>query len=248
MKPKSGQPITAAWASKLIDQDQPTPRGAVKVSGGVQFAPKASRGGVKIIAENILEDLQPYSLIGLKHKATDPPEDGRAYLEATKDRCRYLVTNGPYTVPNSGLFEPIFIDLAPMRFRCVTGENWMPGMPCGRAAGDTRLTPREGGLILVKRPDSENFAYAMLDTIRVWDAFTVGELTAMVNPLTELGSGIVGFIDDDAVSDQRADVFNRDDFTVDDGTHVKVVFNERWQVVWHACEPDAAFQNQLENP
>lgn len=249
MKPKRGQRITADWAGQLIDSSQPLSRGQVRVGGGVQTVPRSGKFGIGIIVDNIAEDLEPYSLIGLKHKTADPTEDGRAYLDATKDRCRYLVTNGPHFVPSGGKFEPVFPDLRPFRYRCVTtDENWMPGMPCGRAPGDTRLTPREGGLILVKRPDSTDHAWAMLDTIRVWDAFTVGELTAMVNPLTELGSGIVGFIDDDAVTDQRADVYNRDDYLLDDGVRVQVVFNERWHVIWNACDPHSEFQNQTENP
>lgn len=251
MKPKQGQPITAKWASDLQNmQDMAPPINGVRTSVGISIAQPLSKSQ-PIYVLNGATKLEPYSVVGIKKRATQPAEDGRIHLLMTKDRTELLATNGDQTVPAGGLFLPVWPDMTPRLYKVSDPtKTYIPGAPCGRVKDGVLLSHREGGLIALTAANAEGFVWAVVDNQRLWDGYSCGSLVTTTNVLTANLAGTVGFLLHEALSNARADVYTRAKISasIPDGTYVIIAFSDRWRIVWADCDASTVLDNQAASP
>lgn len=198
MKPKPGERITAAWASKLqrTEDFAAPPDGARTSNGIVQAQAKLNGSDVQVFVKNIGEELPPYSLIGVE----EPEEVGEGsivMLQATKDTATLTVCIGAQTVPADGIFIPIWPGNTPMRVLAEEADIFKVGEECGRGTDSFKLSTSGTGFICLEAPTNES-DYAYVISIGggsgpIWGV-NIGKLVGAGNPLTGVSIGIAALL------------------------------------------------------
>ena len=239
-KPKPGQRITAAWASGLQGRnEQPIPPGGSRVSTGV-IVPTGDLGPVNIIAKNLATQLDPWTLVGLDTASPAVTDDGRLILQVTASRSKLVASTGASTVPANGQFVPLLFSLSPVRVLANPDDYWAEGIPCGKDPASNRLSSREGGLLCVKVPDANDYAWVVSDLNAIWTGALVGSVPAAMDPINPGVNGLVAVIKAGSLTDQRLDLCSSSDVSIDSGVIVTVGYTDRWSLLWANCGPTPA--------
>ena len=242
-KPRKGQRITAEWAGGLQDRNaMPIPVNGSRTPAGV-IMPSTGHGPVSILAKNGATALDPWTLIGLDTVSPAVSDDGRLILQVTTSRSKIIACTGPSTVPANGQFIPLLFDMVPTRVKANADEFWDVGIPCGREPNGTTLSSREGGLICVKIPDDNDYAWVVSDFNAIWTGALVGAVGAASDPINPGINGLVAIAKGGVLTDQRADLCSCSDVSLEDGTIVTIGYTDRWTLLWANCSPTAAAED-----
>lgn len=242
-KPKPGQRITAAWASSLQGRnEQPIPPGGSRVSTGV-IVPTGDLGPVNIIAKNLATQLDPWTLVGLDTASPAVSDDGRLVLQVTASRSKLVACTGASTVPANGQFIPLLFSLSPIRVLANPGDYWAEGIPCGKDPASNRLSSREGGLLCVKVPDANDYAWVVSDFNAIWTGALVGSVAAASDPINPSVNGLVAVIKAGLLTAQRLDLCSSSDVPIDSGVIVTIGYTDRWSLLWANCGPTPAAES-----
>lgn len=242
-KPKPGQRITAAWAGSLQGRnEQPIPPGGSRVSTGV-IVPTGDLGPVNIIAKNLATQLDPWTLVGLDTASPAVTDDGRLILQVTASRSKLVASTGASTVPANGQFVPLLFSLSPIRVLANPDDYWAEGIPCGKDPASNRLSSREGGLLCVKVPDANDYAWVVSDFNAIWTGALVGPVPIAADAVNPATNGVVAIIKNGVITDQRVDLCSVSDAEILDGVIVVLGYTDRWSLLWANCQPTAAAQS-----
>jgi len=242
-KPKPGQRITAAWAGSLQGRnEQPIPPGGSRVSTGV-IVPTGDLGPVNIIAKNLATQLDPWTLVGLDTASPAVSDDGRLVLQVTASRSKLVACTGASTVPANGQFIPLLFSLSPIRVLANPGDYWAEGIPCGKDPASNRLSSREGGLLCVKVPDANDYAWVVSDFNAIWTGALVGSVAAASDPINPSVNGLVAVIKAGLLTAQRLDLCSSSDVPIDSGVIVTIGYTDRWSLLWANCGPTPAAES-----
>lgn len=242
-KPKPGQRITAAWAGSLQGRnEQPIPPGGSRVSTGV-IVPTGDLGPVNIIAKNLATQLDPWTLVGLDTASPAVSDDGRLVLQVTASRSKLVACTGASTVPANGQFIPLLFSLSPIRVLANPGDYWAEGIPCGKDPASNRLSSREGGLLCVKVPDANDYAWVVSDFNAIWTGALVGSVAAASDPINPSVNGLVAVIKAGLLTAQRLDLCSSSDVPIDSGVIVTIGYTDRWSLLWANCGPTPAAED-----
>lgn len=243
MRPKKGQPITAAWAGSVQSRaEMPMSPGMQKTSGGILFTPSVVTRPPEM-AKGLAEELPPYSLVCLKPASV---VGGHITYEATKTEVTpWIVSTGESKVPVNGYFTPVWpVPGMPILLRTDASDtNWRVGSAVGRKKGNTYCASAGYGFTSLG-PPVDDHVWAMYTPGPTW-AVNIGSLAGTSNPRTGLvTTGKLAWIrlttsglDNVEISDMREDYCRRDNGTsVADGTLIQVDFvGMKLVAVWANC-------------
>jgi hypothetical protein len=243
MRPKKGEPITAAWAHDLQSRSEaPLSPGMQKTSSGVLIAPHITSRPPEVV-KGLAEELPPYSLVCLKPASAIA---GRISYEATKtEMTPWIVSTGEAKVPVNGYFVPVWPTPGmPILLRTDPADtHWRAGSTIGRKKGDTYCASAGYGFTCLGAPVDDR-VWAMYTPGPTW-AVNIGSLAGTSNPRTGLvTTGKLAWmrltasgLNDIEISDMREDYCRRDNGTgLADGTLIQVDFvGMKLVAVWANC-------------
>lgn len=238
---------SAAWMAKLVQAA--TSRSFSDLTEG-----EAARGIELTTTGLTLPQCSVIGAIGATYPGS-PTVEPDAYMAATLEVSEQIFyTKNAHVTSNLYVAAYPFLPGVPVRVRCSTPSTdvYTTGMDVGRATGDSTVSIRGTGLVLVSAPYTPDaganyYCWVMLPVANgpIW-AVNIGSLGPATHPLTGHTTGVAAILDNSSgnlVTTTKRRAFVRRDTTgtIADGTLIQLdSVSGRLTIVWADCAAHAS--------